>query len=131
MRASPPPCESGRMTATPAPAGPFGLNRATVAALVTIGGLGLSEHLWRGFLGPYLSTVTGGLGPAACGVAAFSAVLSLLEAPAYIVGGSAAHRWGPRITLAIGALPLVAGFTVFAISQSPVAVVLEIGRAHV
>jgi MFS family permease len=124
MRASPPPCESGRMTATPAPAGPFGLNRATVAALVTIGGLGLAEHLWRGFLGPYLSTVTGGLGQAVWVMAAFSAVLNLLEAPAYIVGGSAAHRWGPRITLAIGALPLVAGFTVFAISQSPVAVVL-------
>jgi MFS family permease len=101
-----------------------GINRATAGVLVAIGGLGLAEHLWRGFLGPYLETVTADLGQAVWVVAVFSAVLNLLEAPAYILGGRLAHRWGPRRTLAIGAIPLVLGFAVFATTQSPWAVVL-------
>jgi predicted MFS family arabinose efflux permease len=101
----------------------FGLNRATVGVVVTIGGLGLAEHVWRGFLGPYLRQVTGDLGEAVWVMAAFSAALNLLEGGAYIAGGALAHRLGPRATLLASAIPLAAGFAVFGISRSPVAVV--------
>ena len=56
------------------PGNPYGINRATVAVLVTIGGLGLAEHVWRGFLGPYLAHVTNDLGQAVWIMAAVPAV---------------------------------------------------------
>jgi len=102
----------------------FGLNRAAVGVLVTIAGLGLAEHVWRGFLGPYLRAVTGDLGTAVWVMAGFSAVLNLVEGGAYIMGGAFAHRLGARKTLLIASLPLALGLVVFAVSQSAVAVVL-------
>ncbi|MBI5086027.1 MAG: hypothetical protein HZB13_15690, partial [Acidobacteria bacterium] len=37
----------------------LGVNRATLGVLVVVGGLGLSEELWRNFLAIHLNVRTG------------------------------------------------------------------------
>ncbi|MBI5366533.1 MAG: MFS transporter [Planctomycetes bacterium] len=121
---------------TPAPAAPaaassgtslmswLGLNRAALAVLVVIGGLGFSEELWRGFFGPYLRQITRDLEGAVGLLGLFSALLTLFEGLGYILGGALAHRLGARIALAASALPMLAGFLLLLTSREPWAVVL-------
>ncbi len=68
----------------------LGLNHATIAVLVIIGCLGLSEEIWSNFLSLYLKAETGAVLKAAqyIGVIAFGQ--NLLEGFGYIIGGTVA-----------------------------------------
>jgi MFS family permease len=94
----------------------LGLNRATVAVLVVIGCLGLSEEIWSNFLGIHLVDLARAASPQAAVLAAVSLMglisfaKNLLEGVGYIVGGSIAHRMGPRVALAVSAVPMAIGF---------------------
>jgi len=108
----------------------FGLNRATVGVLVVIGCLGLSEEIWRTFLGIHLIDVARALSPQAAVLAAVTLMgfigfaTNLLEGVGYIVGGTVAHRMGPRVALAVSAVPMTIGFALMLSSQSPWAVAI-------
>jgi MFS family permease len=106
----------------------LGLNRATLAVLVVIGCLGLSEEIWSNFLSLHLRDRLTALTPAGAvleaatlmGFIAFAR--NLLEGFGYIIGGSVAHRLGPRLALAVSAAPMAIGFTVMLISGNPWAI---------
>jgi MFS family permease len=96
----------------------LGLNRATLAVLAVIGCLGLSEEVWRNFLGLYLKDHVAAPDPLKAIVSAalylgfVSAATNLLEGFGYIIGGTIAHRMGPRVALAVSAIPMAIGFTI-------------------
>jgi hypothetical protein len=80
----------------------LGLNRATLAVLAVIGFLGLSEEIWSNFLSltssgkcrvdPDIAFVE-----AALYMGVISSIKNLLEGFGYIIGGTVAHRMGPRV----------------------------------
>ncbi len=102
----------------------LGINRATLAVLVVVGGLGLSEQIWRSFLAIYLNIRTGDVARAAGFVGLYASLAALMEGFGYILGGTFAHRLGPRRALAIAAVPMVLGFTVLLTLREPWAIVL-------
>ncbi|MBN1662405.1 MAG: MFS transporter [Deltaproteobacteria bacterium] len=129
------PDESG-MT-FPAPKGPresvagwLGINRATLAVLVVIGGLGLSEEIWRNFLAIHLKDSITGVNHAAQVLGAvkymgiFAVLVNLLEGFGYIIGGAVAHRLGARSALLVSALPMILGFTVLIATRDPLFIVV-------
>jgi len=97
----------------------LGLNRATLAVLVVIGCLGLSEEIWSNFLSLYFKDLTGLVYKAAAFIGVIAAIKNLLEGFGYIIGGSVAHRMGPRVALAVSALPMTIGFTVMLATRNP------------
>src|SRR5438876_1475075 len=101
----------------------FGLNRATVAVLVVIGCLGLSEEVWRNFLGVYFRDLAGLL-TAVKYIAFVSFGTNLLEGFGYIIGGTIAHKMGPRVALAVSATPMALGFFLMLTTQSAWAVIV-------
>jgi MFS family permease len=107
----------------------LGLNRATLGVLAVIGCLGLSEEIWANFLGLHLKAQTTDADPArafataAIYVGVVSSVKNLLEGFGYIIGGSVAHRLGPRVALAVSAIPMAFGFTIMLVSHHPWAIV--------
>lgn len=108
-------------------AGWLGINRASLAVLVVIGGLGLSEEVWRSFLAIHLKETATGIDQvleAARFMGLFAAVVNLLEGFGYIIGGAIAHRMGARIALLVSALPMVAGFTLLLLTRDPLLIVL-------
>jgi len=106
----------------------LGLNRATLAVLVVIGCLGLSEELWSNFLALHLKDqaaakdATRAVFTAAkyMGLIAFGK--NLLEGFAYIIGGRVAHRLGARVALAVSAIPMAIGFAIMLITREPWAI---------
>ena len=100
----------------------LGINRATLAVLAVIGCLGLSEEVWSSYLGLHLAAETSSVLKAAqfMGVVAFAQ--SVLEGLGYFIGGSIAHRMGPRLALAVSAVPMAVGFIVMLGSSSPWAI---------
>ncbi|MGA2736962.1 MAG: MFS transporter [Bryobacteraceae bacterium] len=106
----------------------LGLNRATLAVLVVIGCLGLSEEIWSDFLSLHLRDRVAALTPAGAvleaatimGFIAFGK--NLLEGFGYIIGGTVAHRMGARLALAVSAAPMAIGFTVMLASGNPWAI---------
>ena len=100
----------------------LGLNRATVAVLVVIACLGLSEEIWTQFLSVYLADLTGAVLKAAAYVGVIASVTNLLEGFGYIIGGTLAHRLGARMALAVSGVPMAIGFVVMLSSRSPWAV---------
>jgi MFS family permease len=107
----------------------LGLNRATLAVLVVIGCLGMSEEIWSNFLSLHFkdqakAATTGGAVLEAVTYMGFIAFAkNLLEGFAYIIGGTAAHRMGPRVALAMSAVPMAAGFVLMLVSREPWAMV--------
>ncbi len=97
----------------------LGLNRPTLAVLVVIGCLGLSEEIWSNFLSLYFKDLTGVVYKAAAFIGVIAAAKNLLEGFGYIIGGTVAHRMGPRVALAVSALPMAIGFTVMLASRNP------------
>lgn len=100
----------------------LGLNRATLAVLVVIGCLGLSEEIWSNFLSLYFKDLTGVVYKAAAFIGVIAAAKNLLEGFGYIIGGTVAHRMGPRVALAVSALPMAIGFTVMLATRDPWAI---------
>jgi MFS family permease len=109
----------------------LGLNRATLAVLAVIGCLGLSEEIWSNFLSLHLKNQASGATAADAvleaakymGVIAFAK--NLLEGFGYIIGGSVAHRMGPRVALAVSAVPMAVGFVVMLATGQPWAIVFS------
>lgn len=107
----------------------LGLNRATLAVLAVIGCLGMSEEIWSNFLSLHLkdqakAATTGGAVLEAVTYMGFIAFAkNLLEGFAYIIGGTVAHRMGPRVALALSAVPMAAGFVLMLVSREPWAIV--------
>lgn len=116
------------MTRRAAVADWLGLNRATLAVLVVIGCLGLSEELWSSFLPIHLRNQAAAAGAAHAvasaalymGVIAF--LTNVLEGAAYIAGGTVAHRMGARVALAVSAAPMAVGFAVMLTAHQPWAI---------
>lgn len=113
--------------ASPAPAREtvaqwFGLNRATLAVLAVITCLGLSEEIWGNFLSLYFKDVTGAVYKAVAYMGVIAFARNLLEGFGYIIGGSVAHRLGPRFALAVSAVPMAIGFTVMLATRNPWAI---------
>lgn len=106
----------------------LGLNRATLAVLVVIGCLGLSEEIWSNFLAIHFRDQSGAATAAGAvleavtymGVVAFAK--NLLEGFGYIIGGSIAHRMGPRVALAVSAAPMAMGFMLMLSTRQPWAI---------
>lgn len=101
----------------------LGLNRAALGVLVVVAGLGLSEEIWRNFLAIYLNVRTGDLTRAVGYVGAYTFLENLVEGLGYFLGGTFAHRLGPRVALALSAVPMAAGFAVLLSMHQPWAVV--------
>ncbi len=86
--------------------------------LAVIGCLGLSEEIWGNFLSLYLKQLVAEVDPAKAAAlaalyqGAISSAKNLLEGFGYIIGGSIAHRLGPRVALAVSAIPMAVGFTI-------------------
>jgi len=107
----------------------LGLNRATVAVLVAVAGLGLAEELWRNFFGVHLLELGAGgslknitpeeLTATIFYLAVYTLFVNFLEGFAYIIGGTVAHRMGPRVALAVSAIPMLAGFAVLMTVKDP------------
>jgi predicted MFS family arabinose efflux permease len=102
----------------------LGLNRATLAVLVVIGCLGLSEEIWSNFLSLYFKDLTGVVYKAAEYIGVIAAIKNLLEGFGYIIGGTIAHRMGPRVALAVSAMPMTIGFTVMLATRDPWAIAI-------
>lgn len=108
----------------------LGLNRATLAVLVVIACLGLSEEIWSNFFGLRLQELAARRDPANALLTAvlymgvFSSAKNLLEGFGYIIGGSIAHRMGSRVALAVSAAPMAIGFIVMLSTHSLWAAVL-------
>ncbi|HKW03588.1 MAG TPA: MFS transporter [Vicinamibacterales bacterium] len=100
----------------------LGLNRATLAVLVVIGCLGLSEEIWYNFLSLHLNDVTGAVLKAAGYVGVIASITNLLEGFGYIIGGTIAHKMGPRVALTVSALPMTVGFTIMLSTDNPWAI---------
>ena len=111
-------------------AGWLGINRATLAVLIVIGGLGLSEEIWRNFLAIQLKDSVTGVNQAvqvlnaAKYMGIFAVLVNLLEGFGYIIGGRVAHRLGPRVALLISALPMLIGFTLLLSVKEPWLIIL-------
>jgi len=100
----------------------FGFNRASAAILVVIGCLGLSEEIWSSFLSLHLrdqAALAGSAFSAATFIGIIGFAKNLLEGFGYIAGGTIAHRLGPRIALAVSALPMAAGFLLMLLGSGP------------
>ena len=103
----------------------FGLNRATLAVLVVIGCLGLSEELWSNFLALHLRDQAAAEGASRATIEAvwyagvIATLRNLLEGFGYIIGGSLAHRLGARVALAVSAAPMAIGFVVMLSTREP------------
>lgn len=93
----------------------FGINRATLAVLVAIGGLGLSEEIWRSYFGIHLKSETGDI----LQLAVYAVFVNFLEGFGYIIGGTVAHKLGARTALAVSALPVAIGFAVMLSVNDP------------
>jgi len=95
-----------------------------------IGCLGLSEEIWSNFLSLHLRDEAAAIDPARAVVSAalytgvISAGKNLLEGFGYIIGGSLAHRMGPRVALAISAVPMAIGFTVMLLTHNPMIIAI-------
>ena len=117
----------GRLAAT---ADWFGLNRATLAVLSVIGFLGLSEELWSNFLSLHLKDqaaakqATNAVYTAVIYMGLIASGKNLLEGFAYIIGGRVAHKLGPRIALAVSAVPMAIGFSIMLLTREPWAIVV-------
>ena len=72
----------------------LGINRATLAVLVIIGCLGLSEEIWASYLALHLANETASVLKAAQYVGVIAFAQNVLEGFGYIIGGSLAHRMG-------------------------------------
>jgi MFS family permease len=107
----------------------LGLNRATLAVLAVIGCLGLSEEIWSNFLSLHLkdqasaATPGGAVLEAAKYMGVVASAKNLLEGFGYIIGGTVAHRMGPRVALAVSAAPMAIGFAVMLATHQPWAIV--------
>jgi hypothetical protein len=107
----------------------LGLNRATLAVLAVIGCLGLSEEIWSNFLSLHLkdqasaATPGGAVLEAAKYMGIVASAKNLLEGFGYIIGGTVAHRMGPRVALAVSAAPMAVGFAVMLATHQPWAIV--------
>jgi hypothetical protein len=102
----------------------FGLNRATLAVLSVIGFLGLSEELWSNFLSLHLKDQTKELSTAVMWMGLIACGKNLLEGFAYILGGRIAHKLGPRIALAVSAVPMATGFAIMLMTKEPWAIAI-------
>ncbi|MFH0939922.1 MAG: MFS transporter [Planctomycetota bacterium] len=113
-------------------AGWLGLNRTTVAVLVAIAGLGLSEEIWKNFFGIHLlELISGGalkdlqaikpeqVTNAIFYLAVYAFFVNLAEGFGYIIGGTVAHRMGVRIALVVSAIPMLTGFSILFIAENP------------
>lgn len=106
----------------------LGLNRASLGVLAVIGCLGLSEELWSNFLSLHLrdQAASAGAAHAVASAAVYMGFIAfaknLLEGVAYIAGGTLAHKMGPRIALAVSAVPMAAGFAIMLSSRQPWAI---------
>lgn len=107
----------------------LGLNRATLAVLVVIGCLGLSEEVWSNFLSLHLKdraaavNAMTAVATAAMYIGFIGFAKNLLEGFGYIIGGSVAHRLGARTALAVSAVPMAIGFTGMLVVNDPRAIV--------
>src|ERR1044071_1543887 len=90
----------------------LGLNRATVAVLVIIGCLGLSEEIWSNFVSLALNEQTKAVLKAGMFVGLLGFAKSLLEGFGYVIGGTVAHRMGARLALAVSAIPMAIGVSI-------------------
>lgn len=102
----------------------LGINRAALGVLVVVGGLGLSEEIWRNFLSIYLNVKTGDLAKAVGYMGIYSFLENLVEGLGYFLGGTFAHRLGPRVALALSAVPMTVGFTLLLSLHQPWAIVM-------
>lgn len=108
----------------------LGINRAALGVLVVIGCLGLAEEIWSNFVSLHLRDVATAADPAravteaAFYVGVLSFARNLLEGFGYIAGGSLAHRRGPRVALAVSAVPMAAGFALLFLGSGPWPVVI-------
>jgi MFS family permease len=102
----------------------LGINRSTLAVLAVVGGLGLSEELWRNFLAIYLNVRTGDVTRAVGFMGVYAFLVNMAEGFGYILGGTFAHRLGARAALAISAAPMALGFALLLSTQQPWAIVL-------
>jgi MFS family permease len=108
----------------------LGLNRPALAVLAVIGCLGLSEELWSNFLALHLRDQSAAAGPggavveAAMYIGIIGLAKNLLEGFGYIAGGSIAHRLGPRVALAVSAVPMALGFTIMLLGTGPWPIVI-------
>lgn len=87
-----------------------------------IGCLGLSEEIWSTFLALHLRdqvVASGSLISTAIFIGVIGFAKNLLEGFGYIAGGTIAHRLGPRVALAVSALPMVAGFLLMLTGSGP------------
>jgi len=109
----------------------LGLNRATVAVLVVIGCLGLSEEVWMNFLSLYLKDrleilhAADAVATAAVYIGIIGFGKNLLEGFGYIIGGTVAHRMGPRVALAVSAIPMAIGFTLMLTIKNPIVIIIS------
>lgn len=98
----------------------LGVTPATGGVLVSLVGLGLAQELWRTWFGVHLQELNGGdLTKAVMQLGVFAAFQGALESVGYLAGGSIASRLGPRRALAFSAVPVVVGFAVLAVAQTP------------
>lgn len=108
----------------------LGLNRASLAVLVVIGCLGLSEEIWSNFLSLHLrdqaeaADAASAVIEAAAYVGIISFAKNLIEGFGYIAGGTIAHRLGPRVALAVSATPMAAGFIIMLTGSGPWPIVI-------
>ncbi len=101
----------------------LGLNRATVAVLVIIGCLGLSEEIWSNFVSLALNEKTNLVAKTVMYVGLIGFARNLLEGFGYIIGGTVAHRMGARLALAFSAIPMAIGVAIMLSIHSPWAIV--------
>jgi MFS family permease len=107
----------------------LGLTRPAAGVLAVIGCLGLAEEIWGNFLGLHLRDRAAAIDPAtavasaALYVGLASSLKNLGEGFAYVIGGSLAHRLGPRAALAVSAAPMALGFTLMLAVSDPLAIV--------
>ena len=108
----------------------LGLNRATLGVLAVIGCLGLSEEIWSNFLSLHLKDEAAARDPsravvnAAVLTGAISAGKNLLEGFGYVIGGTLAHRMGPRVALALSTVPMAIGFIAMLLTHNPLVISL-------
>jgi len=107
-------------------AGWLGVNRASLGVLVVIGGLGLSEEIWRNFLAIHLKESVRGMDQvlkAAKYMGIFAALVNLMEGFGYIIGGTVAHRLGARSALLVSAVPMALGFAILLATREPLLII--------
>lgn len=102
----------------------LGLNRATLAVLVVVGCLGLSEEVWSSYLSLHLADTAGTVRAATRYVGLIAFAQCILEGLGYLLGGTLAHRLGPRLALAVSAVPPAIGFGLVLWVPSPAAIVI-------